>query len=85
MILKFREELNDSPKKQGCFAACLQSDIQRELQHFPAQPELCPLGSGSGVNSTSNVAFHWNGFSSAAHGAEPNTVSVLLNFSSQPT
>lgn len=58
-----------TPPKPGLFAACLQSDNWRELQHFPARPEFYLLGSGSGVNSTSaNVAFHWNGFSCAALG-----------------
>lgn len=52
--------------------------LWRELYYFPAQPEVHPLGSGSGVNSTPmNVAFHWNGFSCAAPGAKLNTFELF--------
>lgn len=53
----------------------------QELQHFPAQPELSPLGYTSGVNSTSmNVAFHWNGFLCAALSKTEHFVSAFEPF-----
>lgn len=55
------------PSNTGHFAASVSRTAQRARELSPAQPGSRPLGWASGLNSTSvNVAFHWNGFSSAA-------------------
>lgn len=66
MMLK-SEKGTQEPSHTGHLAASVSRMTRRAREHSPAQPGSRPLGRASGLNSTSvNVAFHWNGFSSAA-------------------